>query len=126
MNLIPKILLALTAAISAAAAVATLVSLPLQADRFRLSWGVDTYVWTTLPYVALLILAAAFRKTVPGAMISLIGALMIGGFGVFATYNTRDAMGIGLAPFVLFAGCGVVLLVQLVRWARMRHTNRRS
>jgi len=126
MNLTLKTLLALTVVISAAAAVATLVSLPSQADRFSLTCGWEDCLWVTLPYVVLMILAIVFRKTVAGATISLIGALMIGGFGVFAMYNTPDAMGIGLVPFFLIAGCGVLLLAQLVRWARIRRTNRRS
>ena len=126
MNLIPKILLALTAAVSAAAAVATLMILPSQAVRFSLIWGWEDYLWVTLPYVVLMILAIVFRKTVAGATISLIGALLIGVFGVFGTYSTPDALGIGLVPLFLFAGCGVVLLVQLVRSASKRGTHCRS
>ena len=47
-NLTQRILLALTTAISAAAGIATLVSLPIHADRFSLTLGAEIYLWTTL------------------------------------------------------------------------------
>jgi hypothetical protein len=124
MSLTAKTLLALTVAVSAAAAVATLASLPSLAERFRLTWGWGDYLWVALPYALLMILAIVFRQTDAGAGISLIGALLIGGLGVFAMYNTLDAMGVGFIPLYLFACCGLVLLAQLVRWVRMRHTHR--
>jgi hypothetical protein len=116
----PKALLALTVAISAASAVAVLAGLPVLAERFSLTWGGEFYLWTPLPYVVLVILAIVFGKTAPGATISLSGALVLCGFGVFVTFTTRDAMGIAMLPFVLLVGCAVVLLAQLARWAVTR------
>jgi hypothetical protein len=117
-NLTSKILLVLTVAISATAAVATLVGVMFQADRFSLTtgWDSDIFPWPVWPYMLLVILAIIFRKTVPGATISLIGALMIGVYGVFRTYTAANAKDIGFTPLVLFAGCVVMLLAQLIRW----------
>jgi len=122
MPLTLKTLLALTVSISAAAAVATLVGIVFQADRFSLTtgWDSDVFPWPVWPYVVLVILTIIFRKTVTGATISLIGALMIGGYGVFATYTADNAKDIGFTPLVLFAGCVVMLLAQLVRWGASR------
>ena len=93
MNLKLKTLLALTIAIYAAAAVATLVGVVFQADRFSLTtgWDSDVFPWPVWPYVVLVILAIIFRKTVQGATISLISSLMIGGYGVFRTYTAASA-----------------------------------
>ena len=128
MNLTSKILLALTVAISATAAVATVVGIVFQVDKFSLTtgWDSDVFPWPVWPYVALVILAIIFRKTVPGTTISLIGALMIGVYGVFRTYTAANAKDIGFTPLVLFAGCMVVLLAQLVRWAVMWRADRRA
>ena len=122
MNLTSKTLLALTVAISAASAVATLVGVVFQADRFSLTtgWDSDVFPWPVWPYVFLVILAIIFRKTVPGATISLIGSLMIGSCGVARTYTAANAKDIGFTPLVLFVGCVVMLLAQLVRWGVMR------
>ena len=121
MNLTSKILLALTVAVSATAAGATLVGIVFQADRFSLTgwdsagWDSDVFPWPVWPYVVLVILAIIFRKTVPGATISLFSALLIGGYGVFRTYTAANAKDIGFTPLVLFIGCVVMLLAQLVR-----------
>ena len=72
------------------------------------------YPMTLVPYVVLVILAIVFRRTVPGATISLLGALALGGFGVFTTYTAKDEMTIALLPYVLLAGSGLLLLAQLV------------
>ena len=116
MNLTSKTLLALTVAISATAAVATVVGIVFQVDKFSLTtgWDSDVFPWPVWPYVVLVILAVVFRKTVPGATISLLGTLMIGGYGVFRTYTAAYAKDIGFTPLVLFAGCVVMLLTQLV------------
>ena len=126
MNLTPKTLSLLAVAVSTTAAVAALVSLPVLADRFSLTWAGDAYLLTPLPYIVLAILAIIFRRTVAGAAISLIGALVLGGLGVYGMYATPDAMGIGFLPFVLLIGCGVILLAQLVRRAVMQGKHRRA
>jgi hypothetical protein len=122
MDLLQKVLLAITAAVCTTAAVTTLVSLPSQAERFHLTWGAGDYVWVVVPHVVMMILAISFRKTLVGAMISLTGAVIVGAGGHVLTYSNRDAIGVGLAPFILLAGCGVVLLLQLARWALMRRS----
>lgn len=116
----------LAVAASAAAAAASLVSLPVLADRFSLTWRGEFYLLTPLPYIVLAILAIIFRSTVAGAAISLIGALVLGGLGVYGMYATPDAMGIGFLPFVLLIGCGVILLAQWVRRAIMLGKHRRA
>ena len=126
MNLTPKTLSLLAVAASATAAVASLVSLPVLADKFGLTWADDAYLITPLPYIVLAILAIIFRSTVAGAAISLIGALVLGGLGVLGMHATPDAMGIGFLPFVLLIGCGVILLAQLVRRAIMQGKHRRA
>jgi len=128
MNLTSKTLLALTVAIYATAAVATLVGIVFQVDRFSLTtgWDSDVFPWPVWPYVALVVLAIIFKKTVLGATISLVGALMIGGYGVFETYTAANAKDIGFTPLVLFAGCVVMLLAQLVCWGVMWCAHRRA
>ncbi len=113
----PKTLSLLAVAASATAAVASLVSLPVLADQFSLTWAGDAYLLTPLPYIVLAVLAIIFRSTVGGAAISLIGALVLGGLGVYGMYATTEAMGIALLPLVLLIGCVVILLAQLVRRA---------
>jgi len=113
----PKTLSLLAVAASATAAVASLVSLPVLADQFSLTWAGDAYLLTPLPYIVLAVLAIIFRSTVGGAAILLIGALVLGGLGVYGMYATTEAMGIALLPLVLLIGCVVILLAQLVRRA---------
>jgi len=125
-NLTPKTLSLLAVAASAVAAVTSLVSLPVLAERFGLTWGGKFYLLTPLPYIVLAILAIIFRSTVAGAAISLIGALVLGALGVYGMYATTDAMGIGILPFALLIGCGVILLAQLVRGAIMLGKQRRA
>ena len=120
MNHISKSLFVLAVASSLTAAVVTLVSLPVLADRFSLTWGGEFYLLTPLPYVVLLIQSIVFRGTTFGATVSLIGALLLGGVGICVTYTAKDAMSIAMLPFTLCAGCGVVVVTQLVRWAITR------
>ena len=54
------------------------------------------------------------------AVISLIAAVVLGGWGMYWSYVWRDAIEVALLPYTLLAGCGVVLLAQLIRWAIMR------
>jgi hypothetical protein len=132
MNLRSKTLLAVTVAISAIAAVATLVGIVSQVDRFSLTrwdsagWDSDVFPWPVWPYLVLVVLAIIFRKTVSGCTISLIGALMIGSCGVFRTYTAANAKDIGFTPLVLFAGCVVMLLAQLVCWGVMWCAHRQA
>lgn len=101
---------------SAVAAVATLVK--ISAPEYSRIFGPNQYLIQALPYVLLIILGIVFGGTVSGATISLIAALVLGGFGTFVIYTAGgeiDDIGI-LVPIVLFPGCGLVLLVHLVRW----------
>ncbi len=118
MNLAQKTLLAVTVAVSVAAVVATLT--------IRFDAGGGQYLWAQLPYVLIVILAIVFRKTVAGATISLIGAVIIGGFGVYAWHTMPLADAVFAPPFLSVVGCGTVLLLQLVRWVWMRPAQRRS
>jgi hypothetical protein len=122
----PKALTAGAVALAVAAAIATVVSLPSRANRFDLTWGSEMYVLAPLPYVALVILGFAFGRTVPGATISLVGTLVLSGFGVYWSYGAEDAISVVLLPFTLLAGCGVLLLVQLIRRAVMRGARPRA
>jgi hypothetical protein len=121
----PKAVTAGAVAVAVGAAIATLVIL-LSLRAPDPAMGYAPYLLGPLPYVALIILALVFRRTFPGAVISLIGALVLGGWGVYWTYGWRDAIELALLPLVLFAGCGVLLLVQLIRWAVMRGRHQQS
>jgi hypothetical protein len=101
------------------AAIATLVIL-FSVRAPDPAMGYKPYVEAPVPYVALVILALVFRKTLSGAVTSLIGAAVLGGWGVYWSYGWRDAMELALLPYTLLAGCGVLLLAQLIRWAIMR------
>ena len=88
--------------------------------------GGEFYLLTPLPYIVLIILVIIFRSTVADAAISLIGALVLGGLGIYEMYSAPDAMGIEILPFVLLIGCGVILLAQFVRRATMLGKNQRA
>ena len=127
MNLTPKALSLLAIVVSGAAAVASLARIPVLAERFGvLSWGRDFYLLTWLPYVVLALLAILFRGTVTGGTISLIGALVLGGFGIYCMYTAQDALTISFLSFLLLIGCGVILLAQLVRAAAMKGNHPRA
>ena len=125
MNLTPKTLSLLAVAASAAAGVATLVWLPVVVDQFTITgYRPDGYRWAPLPYIVLAILAIVFRRTCVGAAISLIGALVLGGLGVYAKlYVAPDAYTVLFLPYILLTGCGVVLFAQWVRWTVMQGTS---
>jgi hypothetical protein len=114
-----KTFTAVAAAVAVGAAIATLVIL-LGLRAPDPSMGYEPYVMAPMPYLALLILALVFRRTLPGAVISLIGALLLSGWGVYWSYGWRDASELALLPYIMLAGCGTVLLAQLIRWAMMQ------
>ncbi len=105
MNLAQKTLLAVTVAVSVAAVVATLM--------IRFDAGGGQYLWAQLPYVLIVILAIVFRKTVAGATISLIGAVIIGGFGVYVwhTMHLADAVFCAVILVRRRLWCGPVVAV---------------
>jgi hypothetical protein len=121
MNHAPKALTAAAVAVAVGAAIATLVIL-LSLRTPDPTMGYEPYVEVPVPYVALVILALVFRRTLPGAVIALIGTLVLSGWGVYWSYNWRDAIELAFLPYTLLAGCGVVVLAQLLRWAVMRGT----
>jgi hypothetical protein len=121
----PRVLTAVALVVAVAAAIGSLVSVPGQANRFSIRAS-ELYLEAPLPYVALVILALVFRTTLPGAMISLIGALVLGAWGVYWSYGARDGIEAAMLPFVLLAGCGIVLLAQMIRWAMMRRARQQA
>lgn len=78
-------------------------------------FGPDQYIIQAFPYLLLIFLAIACRRSVLGANISLIGSLSIGGCGVFLIYSAGGEIDtIAFTPFILVAGFLVVLFVLLV------------
>ena len=107
------IVLAVALAASVAAATATMIRVSTYPF-----FGPSQYLIQAFPYLLLIVLAIACRRSVLGANISLIGSLLIGGCGVFLIYSAGGEIDtIAFTPFILVAGFFVVLLAQFVRLA---------
>lgn len=97
------------------AMIATLIKISSTEYPF---FGPDQYVIQAVPYLSLIVLTILFRRSIGGATISLISALMLGLFGVFVVYTAGGEIDIiGVTPLALFVGCGLVVVVQLIRIA---------
>ena len=71
------------------------------------------------PYMLLFGLTILFSRTTSGAMISLIGSVLLSGLGVCLVYSAGKEIDlIGITPVVLTLGCGIILLIQLIRVGR--------
>ncbi len=111
MNRARHILTLVSLVVTVGAAVACLALLVASQRRFDLRWAGGVYPLVLSPYAGLLLLAFLSRNQSVSAVVTAIGALAIGAFGVLVLWGTPDAIAVLVLPIILWAVCGIIALI---------------